>query len=193
MNLDVTGLLHRARDGDRAALDELMPVVYEELHRLAVRQLSRERAGHTLQPTALVNEAYIRLFGEQAPDVRNRSHFIGIAARIMRQVLVDHARSRSSQKRSGGIMVSLEDRHVGKDAAAKDPGTDLLMIEDALGRLGAEDQGLVRLIEMRYFGGMTAGEIADVSGESIHVIRHNLRYAQARLRQDLNRDLSAGS
>ncbi len=191
MNLDVTVLLHRARDGDRAALDELMPVLYEELHRLAVRQLARERPSHTLQPTALVNEAYIRLFGEHVPDVRDRSHFIGIAARVMRQVLVDHARARSSQKRSGGIMVSLEERHVGKDLRGKDPGTDLLLIEAALDRLGAEDKNLVRLIEMRYFGGMTSVEIAEVAGESIHVIRHNLRYAQAKLRQDLNRELES--
>jgi RNA polymerase sigma factor (TIGR02999 family) len=182
MSPDVTGLLHRAKGGDRAALDELIPAVYDELHRLAVRQLSHERPGHTLQPTALVNEAYIRLFGAHTPDVRDRSHFIGIAARVMRQVLVDYARTRTSKKRSGGILIPLEERH----EAGKDPGTDLLLIESALDRLGAEDPALVRLVEMRYFAGMTAAEIAEAGGESVHVVRHNLRYAQARLRQDLN-------
>jgi RNA polymerase sigma factor (TIGR02999 family) len=181
MNPDVTGLLRRAKEGDRAALDELLPAVYGELHRLAVRQLSHERAGHTLQPTALVNEAYIRLFGGEAPDVRDRRHFIGIAARVMRQVLVDYARTRTSQKRSG-VMVSLRER----DAATKDPGSDLLLIDAALDRLSVENAALVRLLEMRYFGGMTAPEIAEVAGESVHVVRHNLRYAEARLRQDLS-------
>ncbi|MBI4904633.1 MAG: sigma-70 family RNA polymerase sigma factor [Acidobacteria bacterium] len=182
MNRDVTGLLRRAKGGDRAALDELLPAIYSELHRLAVRQLSNERPGHTLQPTALVNEAYIRLFGEHSPEVRDRGHFIGIAARVMRQVLVDYARTRTSKKRSGGIMISLEERH----QTIEDPGTDLLLIETALERLGTEDPALVRLIEMRYFAGMTAPEIAEADGESVHVVRHNLRYAQARLRQDVS-------
>jgi RNA polymerase sigma-70 factor (ECF subfamily) len=181
MNLDVTALLQRAKGGDRDALDQLLPAIYGELHRLAVRQLSNERPGHTLQPTALVNEAYIRLFGEHAPDVHSRGHFIGIAARVMRQVLVDYARTRTSRKRSGGIMISLEERH----EVGKDPGLDLLQIESALERLATEDPGLVRLIELRYFAGMTAPEIAEAGGESVHVVRHNLRYAQARLRQDL--------
>ena len=188
MSLDVTTLLHRAKTGDRAALDELIPAVYDELHRLAVRQLSHERADHTLQPTALVNEAYIRLFSGQPPDVRDRRHFIGIAARVMRQVLVDYARTRTSQKRSGGIVVSLEEH----PEAGADPGMDLLLIETALDRLGEEDPGLVRLVEMRYFGGMTAPEIAEVTGESVHVVRHNLRYAQARLRQDLDSGRAPG-
>ena len=182
MSIDLTALLQRAKDGDRDALGELMPAVYDQLHRLAVLQLSRERAGHTLQPTALVNEAFIRLFGEQTPVLRDRHHFLGIAARLMRQVLVDYARTRSSQKRSGGILVTLEEQH----AASCDPGTDFLLVEAALHRLGVEDPALVRLIEMRYFAGMTAPEIAEVLDESIHVVRHNLRYAQARLRQDLN-------
>lgn len=182
MSVDVTALLQRAKAGDRDALGELMPAVYDQLHRLAVVQLSRERSGHTLQPTALVNEAFIRLFGEQSPVVRDRHHFLGIAARLMRQVLVDYARTRTSQKRSGGILVSLEEQH----GASNDPGTDFLYIDAALDRLGVEDPALVRLIEMRYFAGMTALEIAEVLDESIHVVRHNLRYAQARLRQDLN-------
>jgi RNA polymerase sigma factor (TIGR02999 family) len=182
MSVDVTALLHRAKAGDQAALGELMPAVYDELHRLAVRQLSKERSDHTLQPTALVNEAYIRLFGEHTPDVHDRGHFIGIAARVMRQVLVDYARTRTSQKRYGGIAVELEEQH----AASNDPGTDVLLIDAALNRLGVEDPALVTLVEMRYFAGMTAAEIAEVGGESVHVVRHNLRYAQARLRQDLD-------
>jgi RNA polymerase sigma factor (TIGR02999 family) len=181
MSLDVTGLLRRATAGDRAALDELVPAVYDELHGLAARQLSHERAGHTLQPTALVNEAFIRMFGESVPHMRDRQHFVGIAVRIMRQVLIDYARRRASKKRSGGtIMVAFEERH-----AVQDPGTDLLRVEEALGRLGAEDPALVRLIELRFFGGLSAPEIAELAGESVHTIRRHLRYAQARLRQDL--------
>jgi RNA polymerase sigma factor (TIGR02999 family) len=181
MSLDVTGLLRRATAGDRAALDELVPAVYDELHGLAARQLSHERAGHTLQPTALVNEAFIRMFGDSVPHMRDRHHFVGIAVRIMRQVLIDYARKRTSKKRSGGaIVVVFEERH-----AVQDPGTDLLQIEEALGRLGEEDPALVRLIELRYFGGLSASEIAGLGGESVHTIRRHLRYAQARLRQDL--------
>lgn len=180
MSGEFTTLLNRVRSGDRTALEELMPAVYDELHRLAARQLSRERPSHTLQPTALVNEAYIRLFGERTPEAKDRRHFIGIAARVMRQVLVDYARSRSSLKRSG-VLVSLEPQAPVKDAAA-----DVLHLNASLDRLAAEDPALVRLIEMRFFGGMTADEIAEVEGESVHVVRHNLRYARAWLRRDLN-------
>lgn len=182
MNPDVTSLLRRAKDGDHAALEELLPAVYDELHRLAERQLARERPEHTLQPTALVNEAFIRLFGDRPPDAKDRRHFIGIAARVMRQVLVDYARTRAAQKRSGGILVSLEDQYT----ASSDPATDMLLIHAALDRLGAEGPELVRLVEMRFFGGMTAAEIAEIEGETIHVVRHNLRYAQAWLRRDLS-------
>jgi RNA polymerase sigma-70 factor (ECF subfamily) len=181
MSVDVTALLRRAQAGDRDAISELMPAMYDELHRLAARQLSKERSDHTLQPTALVNEAYIRLFGEHPPEARDRGHFLGIASRVMRQVLVDYARTRASQKRSAGILVELDDNHAGP----ANPPTDLLLIEGALARLEVEDPSLVRLVEMRYFGGLTAAEIAELQGDSVHVVRHNLRYAQARLRQDL--------
>jgi RNA polymerase sigma factor (TIGR02999 family) len=184
MSLDITVLLRRAKAGDRAALDELLPAVYDELHRIAVRQLSNERADHTLQPTALVNEAYIRLFGDRAPDAQDRRHFIGLAARVMRQVLVDYARKRTARKRAGGIFVPLfaeEDR-----ALANSAGADLTLIDAALDRLSSEDPGLVRHVELRYFGGMTALEIAEMEGQSVHVVRHNLRYAQAWLRRELN-------
>jgi len=184
MSAEITALLHRAKCGDRSALDELLPAVYHELHRLAVRQLANERSDHTLQPTALVNEAYIRLFGDQTPDAQDRRHFIGIAARVMRQVLVDYARKRTSRKRDGGILVPLLDEE--PNVATTDASADLMSIDAALDRLGVEDPQLVRLVEMRFFGGMTAVEIAELDGESVHVVRHNLRYAKAWLRRDLN-------
>jgi len=178
---DVTRLLHRAKAGDRAALDELLPAVYDELHRIASRQVARERSGHTLQPTALVNEAFIRMFENQPPDANDRRHFIGIASRVMRQVLVDYARTRSARKRAG-IQIALKDHH----ATAPVPPTDVLLIDAALDRLGAEDPASVRLIEMRFFGGMTTEEIAEAQGVSVSTIRHHLRYAQAWLRQSLD-------
>lgn len=181
MSSDITNLLRRAKQGDRSALDDLIPAVYAELRRLAARQLSSERAGHTLQPTALVNEAYLRLFGDGAPDVKDRRHFAGIAARVMRQVLVDYARTRSSLKRNGGLRVELE------RARQPDQAPHFLVLNAALDRLNDEDPALARLVEMRYFGGLSAPEIADLDGESVHIVRHNLRYAHVWLRRDMER------
>jgi len=181
-NPDVTLLLHRVRDGDRAALDSLIPMVYGELHRIAADQMKRDRFSLTLQPTALINEAFLRLFGTSIPSFNDRSHFLGIVSRVMRQVLVDYARKRQAQKRGSGLQVSVED-------VAAEPGrpaTDLLAIDEALDRLGREDQRLVQLIEMRFFAGMTAEETAAALGRSEHVVRHDLRYAMACLRRDLD-------
>jgi RNA polymerase sigma-70 factor, ECF subfamily len=180
---DITLLLHRVRDGDRAALDALIPMVYGELHRLAADQMKREKFSLTLQPTALINEAFLRLFGPTASSAFNdRSHFLGIASRVMRQVLVDYARKRQAQKRVSGLQVSLED----VEAQPGHPPADLLAIEGALDRLEHDEPRLVRLIEMRFFGGMTAEETAAALGESAHVIRHDLRYAMACLRRNLD-------
>jgi RNA polymerase sigma factor (TIGR02999 family) len=176
----ITALLARAREGEREALDQLLPLIYDELHRLAKSALRHDRPEHTLQPTALVNEAFLRLFGPQQPEFSDRSHFLGIAARVMRQVLVDYARVRRAQKRGAGLQVPLHD-----NIASPEPPADLLDLDIALGELQHEDARLVALIEMRFFAGMTAEEIASVRSESVHAVRHDLRYAQARLRRIL--------
>jgi RNA polymerase sigma factor (TIGR02999 family) len=174
----LTLLLHRATNGDREALQELLAQAYHELHRLAENALHHDRPGHTLQPTALVNEAFLRIFGDSPPSFQDRAHFLSLVARVMRRVLVDYARARHAQKRGGGLQVTLT------DAMAANPApTDLLLLDEALDRLGQEDPRLVTLIEMRFFSGMTAEETAQALNESVHVIRHDIRYAQARLRQ----------
>ncbi len=174
----ITALLKRVREGDADARGELLPLVYDELKRIARLSLRRDRAGHTLQPTALIHEAYLRLFGGPSPEFHDRVHFLSIAARVMRQVLVDYARTRQSQKRRGGVQVTLNEQIA--------PSVDFASILDmdaALDKLGEEDGKLVAVIEMRFFAGMTAEEIAGARAESVHIVRHDLRYAQARLRQ----------
>lgn len=174
----ITLLLDRVRAGDRKALDQLLPLVYGELHRLARSALRRDRGLHTLQPTALLNEAFLRLFGHQLPEFSDRAHFLGISARIMRQVLVDYARGRAARKRGPGLQVEFQE-----SLARAAPVGDLLELDQALDRLSAEDPRLVILIEMRFFAGMTAEETAEARSESVNVVRHDLRYAQARLRR----------
>jgi len=171
-------LLGRVREGDRGALDQLLPLVYSELHRLARSALRRDRGQHTLQPTALLNEAFLRLFGRQLPDFSDRAHFLGVAARVMRQVLVDHARAQGAIKRGPALQVELPE-----NLASHTPAASLLELDQALERLAQEDPHLVLLIEMRFFAGMTAEETAESTRESVHVVRHDLRYAQARLRR----------
>ncbi len=179
---NITALLARVRLGEAGALDDLLPLVYKELHRLAQFALQRERPGHTLQPTALLHEAFLRLFGGQPTAFADRAHFLGIAARVMRQVLVDYARKRRALKRGHQLMVPLYEGVVATPAHG-----DLLELDEALDKLGKEDARLVTLIEMRFFAGMTAEETAEARSESVHVIRHDLRYAQARLRRILDR------
>jgi RNA polymerase sigma factor (TIGR02999 family) len=177
----VTRLLERWQEGDREALDRLMPIIYEELHRVAARLMRAERVGHTLQATALVHEAYARLVGGEV-SARNRAHFVSLAARIMRRILVDHARGRRRAKRGGGerkvTLVELE---------AVTPGSPdrLLDIDAALDRLEAIDARKHRALEMSVFGGMTHAEIADVLGVSVPTIERDLRMARAWLRSEL--------
>ena len=180
--LSITALLARVRGGEAGALDQLIPLVYSELHRLAQSAFRAEESALTLQPTALLNEAFLRLFATPVPAFADRAHFLGIAARVMRQILVDHARSRRAQKRGSGLRVEFTER-----LSPIQPVDDLLDLDGALATLGLEDERLVILIEMRFFGGMTAEEIAEVRTESVHVIRHDLRYAQARLRRALEK------
>ena len=176
----ITELLKRVSQGDSGAQHDLLPLVYDELRRLARTALRGDRPDHTLQATALLHEAYLRLFGGHTPEFRDRAHFLGIAARAMRQVLVDYARSRLAHKRGAGLRIELD-----VEMAAGNSDTGLLELDDALIKLGKEDARLAVLIEMRFFAGMTAEETAAARSESVHVVRHDLRYAQARLRRIL--------
>jgi RNA polymerase sigma factor (TIGR02999 family) len=179
---EVTHLLRQAHDGDRQALETLLPLVYGELKRLARNELRRDRAEHTLQPTALINEAFLRLFGSPPPPFKDRAHFFGVVARVMRQVLVDYARARRARKREGGLRIPMDEA----ESVTSAGHGDLLLINEALSGLEGENPRLVNLIEMRFFAGMTAEETAEALGESVHVVRHEIRYALACLRQALD-------
>jgi RNA polymerase sigma factor (TIGR02999 family) len=173
---DITRLLHAWSQGDKASLNALIPVVHAELHRLAEGYLRRERPGHTLQATALIHEAYMRLVN-QRQDLRNRNHFYGVAAHLMRLILTDHARTRLAQKRGAGIEeMPLESvRNEGKS----DRLEDLLALEEALDELNRVDERRCRILEMRFFGGMTPGETAEVLGVSEPTIHREMRLARA--------------
>jgi RNA polymerase sigma factor (TIGR02999 family) len=181
----ITQLLRRVRAGDSVAANELMPTVYAELRRIAARHLRRERRDHTLSPTALVNEAYVRLFEDGSPDFSDRAHFMALATRVMRGILVDYARTRGCAKRGGdNPRVPLEPN---LDAAVDDSDLRplLLDLDRAIDTLTQENPSLAEVIEMRYFGGMTAEETSEVVGRSVHIVRHELRLAQAWLRREL--------
>jgi RNA polymerase sigma-70 factor (ECF subfamily) len=179
---EISRLLLDVQSGDRAALDTLMPVVYAELRRIAAGFLRNERREHTLQPTALVNEAYLRLAGQSGLHWKSRAHFVGIAAHMMRQVLVDHARRRRAAKRDGALVrVSLDDE---AEAEAAD-GFDLLALDDALRALAERDARLGRLVELRYFGGLSIAETAEVLGVGTATVEREWRMARAWLRREL--------
>lgn len=181
----VPELFERLRNGDQSALNPLVASLYEEMHRIAARHLRRERPEHTLQPTALVHEAYLKLFDTGDHQFTGKAHFLAVASRVMRQVLVDYARARATQKRGGVENVDLaKGLEVQRDKGSN--RIELIALDDALGALGAEDRRLAQLVEMRYFGGMTAEESAEALGLSVHVVRHDLRLAQAWLRRKLS-------
>jgi RNA polymerase sigma-70 factor, ECF subfamily len=177
----VTALLHAWKGGDRSALDQLVPLVYAELRRMAAAYLRNEAAVQTLEPTALVHEAYLRLVGESDPDFNNRAHFLGIAARIMRQILVDRARARNAEKRNAGARVPLEDDVMFSGQRA----TLVLSLDDALTALERQDPEKARILELKYFSGMTAEDSAAVLGVSVHKIYRQMRLAQAWLRREI--------
>jgi RNA polymerase sigma factor (TIGR02999 family) len=171
----VTGLLQAWGQGDADARDTLMPLVYKELRRRAAAYLRRERADHTLQPTALVHEAYLRLVGQQRVVWQNRAHFFGIAAQMMRRILVDHAKAQRRGKRFGAaVRVTLDDR-VG---AAMPPDCDLLLLDQALDELTAIDPQQGRIVELRYFGGLTESEVAEVLAISRSTVTREWRIAR---------------
>ena len=155
---EVTQLLAAWSDGDHSALDKLLPLVEDELHRLAHRYMSRERQDHTLQTTALVNEAYLKLIDQRVVHWQNRAHFFGIAAQIMRRILIDHARKHLGARRGGGQTISLDDVAVVSDERA----AELVALDDALTSLAKVDERKGRVVELRYFGGLSVEEIAEV-------------------------------
>ena len=179
--MEITELLQRVQAGDRQALNHVIPLVYEELKKLAASHLRREGKAVTLGSTALVHEAFLRLAGTRHPAYENRSHFYGIASRLMRQILVEMARARKTEKRDAGEPVQLaEIPDLGQQA-----GGSLLDMDEALERLGRTDPLKMQLIEMRFFGGMTAEESAEVLSMSVHIVRRELRLAQAWLRKEM--------
>ena len=182
---EVTQLLQRFRAGEHAALDELMPIMYVELRRIARAFMSRQRADHTLQPTALVNEAYLKLFGDIDPQFADRGHFMALMSRVMRQVLVDHARGNAAVKRGGADELVPLDTHIQIEDERGGEQMKLLDLHRALEGLERENAPLAQAIEMHYFGGMTAEEVSQSTGRSVHAIRHDLRLARAWLRREL--------
>ncbi len=178
----VTDLLQAWGRGDSAALDRLIPIVYEELRRQASRYLRRERPGHTLQTTGVVHEAYLRLVDQRQADWQNRAQFFGVAAQMMRRVLIDHARSKQAVKRGGaGIQVTLEDATV----AAAERGVDVIELDEALSRLAALDPQQAKVVELRYFTGLGIEETAQVLGISPATVKREWAMARAWLRREL--------
>jgi RNA polymerase sigma factor (TIGR02999 family) len=179
----VTQLLRRGRQGEQDAVDQVMPLVYKELRRLAGSFLRNQPPGHTLQPTALVHEAYLRLVDKANSDWRDRAHFFSLAATMMRQILVDHARSKLALKRGGArAKVELKDTLNYCDEKA----ADLVALDDALQGLAAFDERKARTIELRYFGGLSVEETAETLGVSVATIGRETRYAEAWLRRELS-------
>lgn len=178
---EVTQLLLDWNNGDRAALDRLTPLVYDELRRLARHHMRGERAGHTLQTTALINEAYLRL-ADQHLSWQSRAHFFGVAAHLMRLILIDHARARNYQKRGGGWQqVSLAEA-----AGVTTRAAELLALDDALSALAALNAQQARVVELRFFGGLTIEETAEVLGLSTATVERDWRVARAFLHRELS-------
>jgi RNA polymerase sigma factor (TIGR02999 family) len=181
----ITELLHAWSDGEREGADALVPLVYEELKRQARRYLRRERAGHTLQTTALVNEAYLKLIDQRNVRWQNRAHFFGIAAQMMRRILVDYARERNRQKRGGAAENLPLDEAFAIAAGERD--LDLLALDEALNRLAEMDERQARIVELRYFSGLSIEETAEVVGLSVSTVKANWSMAKAWLYHELTR------
>lgn len=180
---EITRLLRDWREGDRAALDQLMPLVYDELRRLAKRYLRRQAPGHTLQTTALINEAYLRMVDMPGIDWQNRAHFFGVAAQAMRYLLVDHARAKQYAKRGGGAQQVTLDEAAQVSSERPD---ELLALDEALTRLAALDLRQSRIVELRYFGGLTVDETAEVLGVSVPTVHREWAKAKGWLYRELS-------
>ena len=184
----VGDLIKRCNGGDSHAREDLVERFYKDLRRIAAAQLQLERSNHTLQPTALVHEAYARMVGRQQPEFKSRAHFLSIAAKVMRQILIDYARRRKASKRgSGSPKMSLEEAC----GAAVDQPQAMIALADALEQLEKKDPRKAQLIEMRFFGGLTLEESAEVAGITMESVRYELRLAQAWLHRELNLGPSA--
>jgi len=179
----VTELLQRWKQGDEESLGTLVPLVYKELRRLAHYHLQSERPDHTLQSTALVHEAYLRLLGGQPVELQNREHFIAVASRIMRQILVDYARSRRANKRDGGCRIDYEDM----DALPVSTDAELLALDDALDELSRIDERQGKIVEMKFFGGLSAPEISQVLGISRATVDRDWATARVWLHRQMSR------
>ena len=182
---ELTALLVQWSHGDRSALERLLPMIYDECRQIASRQLRHEHREHTLDPTALVHEAYLRLVDQRTATWENRAHFFGVVAQVMRRILVDYARARYAKKRGGAaVLVSLE----AAAAESSDPQVaDIVAIDDALGRLAARDPDQVRIIELRFFAGLSVEETAHVLARSPRTVKREWRLAKAWLYQELQK------
>jgi RNA polymerase sigma-70 factor, ECF subfamily len=179
--------LKEMRAGEQKARDKLIEAAYGELRRIANAHMQNERRDHTLAPTALVHEAYAKLFSGEDLQFADRSHFFAVMSRVMRQILVDHARSRGRQKRGGPeaqVTLTLDD--VGPILGGEGRTLSILDLDRAIDALSQEDEPLAQTIEMHYFAGMTAEEVAEATGRSVHIVRHNIRLAKAWLRRALD-------
>ncbi len=182
MKEPITRLLVEWRGGNEAALGELLPLVYDELRRLARTQMRGERSDHTLQATALVHEAFVRL-ADSDIDWKDRAHFLGVTARAMRQVLVEHARARAAAKRGGGqVHVTLDEK-----AAPESRAWDMIALDNALTELGKRDARQAKTVELRYIGGLTLKEIAEAVGVSEATVERDLRHGRAWLKRELKK------
>jgi RNA polymerase sigma-70 factor (ECF subfamily) len=189
---DVSKLLRAWSDGDQSALNGLTPIVYEELRRLAHHYMERERPGHTLQTTALVNEAYMRLVDYKRMQWQDRAHFFAVAAQVMRRILVDHARSHNIKRGAGVQHVALDDVAVVSGDRTGDPGVDLVALDDALNALARLDPRKVQIIEMRFFGGLSVEETAEVLKVSPATVRRDWSIAKFWLYRELGGGTSDG-
>ncbi|SMP71799.1 RNA polymerase, sigma subunit, ECF family [Neorhodopirellula lusitana] len=185
MNSEVTQILHQLEGGDRQAANQLLPLVYEELRRLASRKMTQEKSSHTLQPTALVHEAFLRLVGgEDSPCWDSRGHFFAAAAESMRRILIESARRRNAEKRGGDrqrVELSTDDAVIDPDDSA-----GLLALDEALTKLAAEDANLAKLVELRYFTGLTIDQTAEMLGSSSRTVKRNWAYARAWLHREIH-------
>ncbi|HUO07036.1 MAG TPA: sigma-70 family RNA polymerase sigma factor [Phycisphaerae bacterium] len=179
---DVTVVLEQMRNGDKNAADKLLPLVYDEFRALARHYLAQERANHTLQPTALVHEAYMKLVDQTRVDWQGRSHFFAVAAQAMRRILVDHARSRQRDKRGGGRARVILDEAV---ALSPQKDEDVLALDEALERLAALDPRQAKVVELRFFGGLSVEEVAEALGVSKRTVEGDWTFARAWLSREL--------
>ena len=184
-NPKITGMLREWSGGNREALEELMPLIYDELHRQASRSLSKERPGHTLQTTALINETYLKLIDQRDVDWQSRTHFFAIAANLMRRILVDYARTKNREKR-GGNVVKFPLEELG-DIGEKEKSVNLIALDEALERLEKIDEQQARVVELRYFSGLNLEETAEALKVSRTTVANDWRMAKAWLHRELTR------